>query len=120
MKSMEEYLEMDGGMIMNVILYNRFSSFEDREYASICGGYIDGAIQWATHNVHDIDTTSNQKYTGWTIYMEDRTRRMYIPNWVMAIQPKDWKHAKALLNKYMLVDTKFNSAPENTFNVYHY
>jgi len=28
----------------------------------------------------------------------------------MNIKPKDWKHAKALFNKYLQQDTKFNNS----------
>jgi hypothetical protein len=102
--SMSEYLEMDGSMIFNIALFNRFSSIGDSCYREICGGFIEGAIQWATHNIYGIDESANAKYTGWTIHFENgATRRVYIENWVMNSDIKDWGHAKNLFNKYLKV-----------------
>ena len=48
---------------------------------------------------------------GYTIFFNDhRERRVYIPQWVMNIEPKSWKHAKNLFNKYLREDVKFNNA----------
>ena len=108
---MEKYLKMDGGIIMNIAIYNQFGGYN--EYAEICGGFIEGVYQWCTHNVVDIDECSNSKYIGYTITFSDgRVRRMYIPIWVMNIQPKNFKHAKSLFNKYIKEDYKFNNSDE--------
>jgi len=112
-KTMKDYLEMDGGIILNISIYNRFSSIGDRCYSEICGGFIEGVYQWSTHNIDDIIVSSNQKYTGWTIRFESgSTRRIYIENWVMDIKPKDFKHAKNLFAKYLKSDEKFNNSKE--------
>ncbi len=113
MKTMEEYLEMDGGIIFNISLFNRFSSIGDSCYSEICGGFIEGVYQWATHNIYNIMESANSKYTGWTIeFGNGATRRIYIENWVMRITPKDFKHAKNLFSKYLRSDEKYNNSVE--------
>ena len=111
-KTMDYYLQLDGSIGFNLAIYNRFSQIGDNAYSEICGGFIEGVYQWATHNIIDVVECANNKYTGWTITFDSRfttiVRRVYIPNWVMDIAPKDWKHAKALFNKYLLEDVKFN------------
>ncbi len=110
---MKKYLEMDGGIIFNIALFNRFSSIGDSCYSEICGSFIEGVYQWATHNVLDVMESSNSKYTGWTISFESgATRRVYIENWVMEIKPKDFKHARNLFCKYLKSDFKFNDSLE--------
>jgi hypothetical protein len=102
--TMNDYLEMDGNIAFNLAIFNCFSSIGDSCYASICGGFVEGVYQWATHNIHSIDECANAKYTGWTITFENEfVGRVYIENWVMDIQPKDWKHAKNIFNKYLKV-----------------
>ena len=111
MKTMNEYLEMDGGIAFNIAIFNRFSSIGDSCYRDICGSFIEGVHQWAQHNLSHIDYSENAKYVGWTIHTNcGAIRRVYIPQWVMKVQPKDWKHAKALFNKYLLEDVKFNQS----------
>ena len=111
--TMNDYLEMDGNIAFNLAIFNRFSSIGDSCYASICGGFIEGVYQWATHNIYGIDESANQKYTGWTIHFENGARRrVYIENWVMNITPKDWKHAKCMFNKYLKTEEKFNNSQE--------
>lgn len=111
-KSMDYFLELDGHIAFNLAIYNRFSSIGDSCYSEICGGFIDGVYQWATHKIFDVMECKNHKYTGWTITFNNgfgyTQRRVYIPNWVMDIAPKDWKHAKSLFNKYLMEDVKFN------------
>jgi hypothetical protein len=103
MKTMQEFLDMDGGLGFNIALYNRFSQIGDG-YAEICGGWIEGIHQWATHNIDFVSDCRNGKWTGWTIHFENgTTRQVYIENWVMDSNPKDWKHAKNLFNKYLRV-----------------
>ena len=116
-ESMENYLNMDGGIIFKIAIFNRFSSIGDSCYSDVCGSFIDGVYQWATHNINDVDDCKNNKYTGWTITFNDDCgcacgiqRRVYIPNWVMDITPKDWKHARNLFSKYLKEDVKFNNA----------
>jgi hypothetical protein len=105
-KTMNDYLEIDGGIIFNIALYNRFSSIEDSCYAEICGSYIEGVYQWATHNIQDVNEVANHKYHGWVVTLgsgyETCERKVYIPNWVMNVKPKNFKHAKALFNKFLL------------------
>lgn len=110
-KTMNDYLEMDGGILFNIALFNRFSSIGDSCYAGICGGFIEGVHQWAQHNIYGIDESANQKYTGWTIHFENGSiRRVYIENWVMETSPKDYKHAKNLFKKYLKCDERFNNS----------
>ena len=104
MKSMQDYLEQDGNIGFNIAIYNRFSTIGDSSYAGICGGFIEGVYQWADHNINDISEVANLKYTGWVIRFNSESEgRVYIPNWVMDVKPRDWKHAKNLFNKYLQV-----------------
>ena len=118
-KDLNYYLSLDGGIIFNVAIYNRFSSIGDSCYADICGGFIEGVYQWTTHNVEYVDSVFNSKYQGWVITFNGGTvRRIYIPIWVMNVEPKDFKHAKNLFGKYLLEDYKFNNANQNANQVY--
>ena len=102
--TMNDYLEMDGNIAFNMAIYKRFSTIGDSCYSSICGGFIEGVYQWASHNIYGITESANEKYTGWTIDFESGyTGRVYIENWVMDADIKDWKHAKNLFNKYLKV-----------------
>ena len=109
MYTMKEYLEMDNSMAFNIAIYNRFATPGDG-YADICGSFIDGVMQWAYHHIRYVDEKTNSKYHGWIITFEDDPSRpyaktegkVYIPNWVMDITPKNWKHAKCLFNKYLI------------------
>jgi hypothetical protein len=113
-KSISEFLEMDGNIGFNLAIFKRFSSIGDSCYAEICGGYIEGVYQWIDHNLENVEECANSKYHGWTItFTNGVQRRVYIPNWVMNVEPKDWKHAKSLFNKYLMEDTKFNLAEKN-------
>ena len=108
-----DYLDMDGNIAFNIAIFNRFSSIGDSCYSGICGGFVEGVYQWATHNISNIDESANAKYTGWTIAFENgSTRRVYIENWVMETQPKDWKHSKNLFGKYLKTDEKYNNSQE--------
>ena len=115
MITMDDYLQMDGRLAFNIAIYNRFSSIEDREYSKICGGFIEGVHQWAMHNIDDVVECQNAKYVGYTIMFCNEygygttEQRVYIPQWVMNITPKNWKHARALFNKYLREDVKFNN-----------
>lgn len=105
---MNEYLEMDGSLILNIALYNRAASITDSCYAEICGGFIAGVYQWADHNIYFIDEVSNHKYTGFIVNFNNGvTRKYYIENWVMESKPKDFKHARNLFNKFL------KEAPQN-------
>ena len=104
MATFKEYLEMDGGLITSIALFNSFSNIGDNCYSSVCGGFNEGAQQWRTHNVDDIIECSNDKYTGWTILFNGgQERKVYIPNWVLIVNPKSWKHAKNLFSKYLRI-----------------
>jgi hypothetical protein len=111
-KTMNDYLKMDGGIIFNIALYNRFSSIGDSCYSEICGSYIDGVYQWAIHNIESVDEVKNHKYHGWIVNFgseyETCERKVYIPNWVMDVKPKNFKHAKALFNKFLLQVPVYN------------
>jgi len=120
-KTMNDYLEMDGGIAFDIAIFNRFSSIGDSCYSEICGGFVEGVCQWAQHNIDWVDETANAKYTGWTIHFNGGAiRRVYIENWVMNITPKDWGHAKNLFRKYLKEDSKFNNAAENQTQCYGY
>ena len=109
--TMDDYLEMDSNIAFKLAIFNRFSSIGDSCYSEICGGFIEGVYQWASHNIYGIIESANKKYTGWTISFENGAiRRVYIENWVMDISPKDWKHAKCLFNKYLKSDEKYNNS----------
>lgn len=96
------YLEMDGNIAFNIALYNRFSNMGDLAYSEVCGGFIEGVHQWATHNIDYIGETENSRYKGYTIHFRDGSvKKAYIEKWVLYLQPKDWKHAKSLFNKYL-------------------
>jgi hypothetical protein len=112
--TMNDYLEMDGNIGFNIAIFNRFSSIGDSCYSGICGGFIEGVYQWATHNISNIDESANAKYTGWTISFENgSTRRVYIENWVMDTAPQNWKHSKNLFGKYLKTDEKYNNSKES-------
>ena len=120
-KTFNDYLQMDGGIAFNIAIYNRFSSIGDSVYSEICGGFIEGVYQWADHNIDYVMDSENDKYYGYTItFTNGATRRVYIENWVLNIQPKDWKHAKALFNKYLKQDVKYNQSKEAMSNCYSY
>ena len=111
--TMDDYLEMDSNIAFKLAIFNRFSSIGDSCYSEICGGFIEGVYQWASHNIYGYIESANQKYTGWTIEFENgATRRVYIENWVMDSNPKDWKHAKCLFNKYLKTDEKYNNSSQ--------
>ena len=112
--TMQQLLEQDGNLGFNLAIHRRFSSIGDSAYTSICGGFIEGVYQWATHNISHVDETTNEKYTGWTIHFEGgTTKRVYIPNWVMAITPTGWSHAKNIFSKWLLEDTKYNTSEQS-------
>jgi hypothetical protein len=119
-KTFNDYLNMDGGIAFNLAIYNRFSNIGDSVYSEICGGFIDGVYQWADHNIDYVVDSENEKYHGYTIHFTNGTiRRVYIENWVLNIVPKDWKHAKALFNKYLKEDTKFNLSEQANMSYYY-
>jgi hypothetical protein len=101
-KTMNCYLDLDGGIAFKLALFKRFSCIEDTCYSEICGNFIEGVHQWADHNIVNVVESTNEKYTGWTISFDSgATRQIYIEKWVMNSQPSDWKHAKNLFNKYL-------------------
>ncbi len=117
--SLAAYIKKDGNIGFNLAVYNRFSSIGDSFYSEICGGFIEGVYQWATHNIDSVIESKNSKYFGWSItFQSGAVRRVYIPVWVMNVKPKDWKHAKSLFNKYLLEDSKFNTSAQA--NKYQY
>jgi hypothetical protein len=121
MKNFKEYLDQDGGIAFNLAIYNRFSSIGDSVYADICGGFIEGVYQWADHNIDYVEDSWNEKYYGYTIHFNGGVkRRVYIEQWVLNIQPKNWKHAKSLFSKYLKEDTKFNLSEAANANVFSY
>ena len=111
MKTVREYLEMDGGIIFNIAIFKRFSCVADKSYSEICGSFIEGVYQWADHNLDYLVDSENNKYYGWTIHFQNQsTKRVYIPKWVLSVKCKDFKHAKNLFNKYLLSDYKYNQS----------
>ena len=61
-KSMDYFLGLDGHIAFNLAIYNRFSSIGDSCYSEICGGFIEGVYQWATHNILGVMECKNHKY----------------------------------------------------------
>ena len=109
MKNFNQFLEMDGSIAFNLAIYNRFNNIGDNVYSEICGGFINGVYQWATHNIDNVIECKNAKYTGWTIHFATgHERKVYIENWVLNIVPKDWKHAKNLFQKYLKEVPQYN------------
>jgi hypothetical protein len=99
---MTDFLAMDGNIAFSLAIYNRFNKIDDNAYSEICGGFIDGVYQWAIHNIDDCIERKNEKFTGWIIrFASGEERKVYVPNWVMNITPKNWKHAKNIFNKYL-------------------
>ena len=100
------YLDLDGEIIFKIGV-SRFAQQVGMgdTYSDICGSWIEGVYQWATHYLENVDEVSNDKYTGWicTIgdYEEQHEVKLYIPNWVLDTEVKDFKHAKNLFNKYL-------------------
>ena len=109
--SMNDYLEQDSRLAFSLAIFNRMGDPETSSaYSGICGGFIEGVYQWATHNIMSVDECKNENYTGWTISFEaqdghEYSRKFYIKNWVMSIEPKDWSHAKNMFNKYLQTKT---------------
>lgn len=98
----ENLLEEDGHLAFNLAIYNRFNQIGDQVYSEICGGFIEGVYQWATHNIEDVNRCENEKYIGWTITFESGAeRKVFIERRILNIEPKNWKHAKNLFNKYL-------------------
>ena len=100
------YLDLDGGIIFKIgaSRYAQQLGMGDT-YSDICGSWIEGVYQWADHYLGDIEEVSNHKYTGWkcTIgdYVDSYEVKLYIPNWVLDTEVKDFKHTKNLFNKYL-------------------
>ena len=110
MKTLRNVIEQDGSIIFNIAIFNRFSSIGDGCYSDICGSFIDGVYQWSDHNIDFVDECENEKYVGYTItFNGGGQKRVYIEKWVLAIKPKNFKHARALFNKYLRSDEKFNA-----------
>jgi len=119
--TVKDYLQQDGGIAFNVAIYNRFSSIGEEIYAEICGGFIEGVYQWADHNIDWVMDSENDKYYGYTIHFNNGAiRRVFIEKWVLKIQANGLKHAKALFNKYLKEDVRFNQSEEASKNVFSY
>jgi len=106
MKKASEYLNQDGRLILNLAIYNHFSNIGDSVYSEICGGFIEGVYQWATHNIDDITECKNDKFTGWTISFcgGEIERKIYIENRILDFisdKCKGWGHAKNVFIKYV-------------------
>jgi len=113
MKTMMEYLEMDGSIAILIAFFNRFAMpAEASVYREVGGGFVEGVYGWADHKIGDWEISKNDKYTGFTVYPQSHEMgevepaRVYIENWVMDIKPKNWVHAKNLFNKYLKVAPK--------------
>jgi hypothetical protein len=100
----DKYIKQDGGLILNLAIHRHCSDIGDGVYSEICGGFIEGVYQWATHNIVDIIETSNEKYTGWTVHFTNgNTRQFYMKNGVLdyiADKCKGWRHAKNTFNNH--------------------
>lgn len=102
MTTFENLLEQDGHLAFNLAVYNRFSTIGDSCYSEICGGFIEGVYQWATHNITYVERTENAKYVGWVLAFDNGAeRKIYIEKRILNITPKSWGHAKNLFNKYL-------------------
>jgi hypothetical protein len=120
-KTLSDYLEMDGGIAFNSAIYNRFSKLGEEVYAEICGGYIEGVYQWVDHNIDFVVDSENEKYYGYTIHFNcGAVRRVYIEKWVFKLSYNGLKHAKAVFNKYLKEDVKFNQSEANMSKSYGY
>ena len=81
-------------------------------YSDIEGLYMAVYSYWE-HNVEDFDEVENEKWVGYEVRVDvDRSLwllnnfgresvRFIIPNWVMGIEAKDFRHAKNLFRKYL-------------------
>lgn len=103
MTTFRDYLEKDGELVLLIGFANVLPELGTMDtYSSICGSWVDGVYQWASHNIYNVSEVSNSKYTGWIITTSDGSEyKVYIPNWVLNLQPKNWKHAKNLFKKYL-------------------
>lgn len=105
-----DYLQKDGQIAVSIALFNRFSDIGDKSYIEICGGFIEGVYQWATHNITTVEWCFDEKNTYLIVDFENGTsKQVYISNNILSITPSNWLHAKNLFNKYLKVDYKFNS-----------
>jgi hypothetical protein len=105
-KQLKNYLENDDSLILKIgIATYSFGIGEAHAYAEICGSFIEGVHQWATHSIIDINEVENQKYTGWVCRIDfggyEKDVKIYVPNWVLEAEVKDFKHAKNLFLKYL-------------------
>jgi hypothetical protein len=101
---LKDFLSEDDSIIMKIALYNLFSDIGDRCYASICGGFIPGVYEWASHNIADINEVENKKYMGYVITFglaSTREKQAYIPKWVLEVEVEGFDHAKNVFNKYI-------------------
>ena len=63
--------------------------------------------EWENDCLGSFNEVSNAKYTGWEVRVSGnydsyvRVVKPYIPNWVLKVEVKDYRHAKNLFNKYL-------------------
>ena len=79
-------------------------SFADlSSYAGICGSLFDGVLQWADHNIYDLDEVENHKYRGYIVTDSMGIKsRFVIPKWVLSKDvSNDWKYAKNMFCKFL-------------------
>ena len=120
----DEYLNSDGQMILAIIAKSFFGNIGDNDYAEICGSWIEGVMQWFWHNIDYIETATNANYTAFKFVFGDdcgisKERAVFIQNWVLNIEPKNWGHTKALFKKYVKEHTRFNDKQrEKEQNIY--
>jgi hypothetical protein len=101
---MEQFLSQDSNMAFNVALWNNLAGSEAASYIEICGDFYSAVCQWASHNIYYVHECQNDKFTGWTLVDScSNETKVYVPNWVMDAEVKDWKHAKNLFSRHLKV-----------------
>lgn len=101
-KTLNHYLQVDGHIAFYLAIYNRCSDIGDRVYTEICGGFIEGVHQWATHNIEDTIRDEQRGLIIWTIrFTNGSERRFSIPDCMGDYLMNDWKHAKNFINKFL-------------------
>jgi len=103
MKTVKDLIKVDGNAAFYLGISNLCQTVESLDaYTGICGGRLEAAYQWASHNVYGFSEVSNTKYTGFIVNFSNGTEgKFYIPNWVMNIETENWKFAKNIFSKYL-------------------
>lgn len=94
--------QSNGNLILNCAISNKWAD-NISVYSEICGGYYEGVLQWATHNIYNIDTFENEKYIGYIIHDNNGNQHKFVvPKWVINKDVgNNWRFAKNLFNKFL-------------------